>query len=206
MKIIIGLGNPGKQYVNTRHNIGFRVIDEIVRQSELVTIGEELKFHQNDDFNALVAQTNHKGEKILLVKPQTFMNNSGECVAKIARFYKVKPQDIWVISDDIDLPLGSIRVRLSGSSGGHNGIESIIKNLSTEDIARIRVGVAQVDQTGMKSFDNYTPSLEAKEFVLSPFSERDLAIANRAIELASRIVIEAIETEEGLMAHTSQVK
>ncbi len=114
MLLIVGLGNPGKEYEKTRHNIGFRVIDELAKQ---------------------------KPNDVVLLKPQTFMNNSGEAVFAAVNFYKIKPADLWVIHDDIDLPIGEIKISENRGSAGHKGVESIIQKLGTKDFNRIRIGI-----------------------------------------------------------------
>ena len=133
MKIIAGLGNPGKEYEHTRHNMGFDVIDELARRWH-VTLWKE-------DMKAEIGQTLVNGEKGLLVKPLTYMNNSGEAVGAIARYYKVDLDDIYIICDDLDLPPGKTRIRKKGASGGHNGIKSLIAHLGSENFNRFRIGV-----------------------------------------------------------------
>jgi PTH1 family peptidyl-tRNA hydrolase len=199
MKLIIGLGNPGKEYENTRHNVGYRVLDKIAAE-------KELRFHKKDDFFAEVVEASQDGEKILLVKPLTFMTDSGRAVGKIADYFKVEPKDVWVVADDIDLPVGTIRVRLEGSSGGHNGIKSIIEVLSSENFPRIRVGIGEARQIDLKEFEHYQPSLEAKEFVLSPFDNRELAIVNPAIHKAAQIIIETLDKKTPPEAHTYEIE
>ena len=133
MKIIAGLGNPGAEYEHTRHNMGFDVVDELARRWG-VTLWKE-------SMNAQIAALVRGGEKVLLVKPLTYMNNSGEAVGAIARYYKTGPEDIFIICDDLDLPPGKTRIRQKGASGGHNGIKSLIAHLGTEEFNRFRIGV-----------------------------------------------------------------
>lgn len=133
MKLIVGLGNPGIEYVGTRHNVGFETID---RMAEACSI--ELNQHKH---KGVTGQGIIAGEKVILAKPMTYMNNSGECVGAIARFYKLAPEDIIVIYDDINLDVGQLRIREKGSAGGHNGIKSIIAHLGSENFPRIRIGV-----------------------------------------------------------------
>ncbi len=132
MKMIVGLGNPGNEYQSTRHNVGFMVVDELAKRWEIS--GWRSK-HE-----ALVAEYRDK-EVVLLVKPQTYMNLSGVAVGLIARWYKIVPQDIIVIHDDMDINTGRLRLRAKGGSGGHRGIESILVHLGVEDFIRIRVGI-----------------------------------------------------------------
>ncbi len=131
VKMVVGLGNPGKIYENTRHNIGFLFLDSYLE-------GAVFK----SKFSALYCEKMVNHQKVLFLKPQTFMNNSGQAVAAFANFYKIKPQDILVISDDLDLPLGTYRLRSHGSSGGHNGLKSIEENLKSRDYQRLRIGIA----------------------------------------------------------------
>lgn len=133
--IIAGLGNPGAKYEMTRHNAGFLALD-LFAIKENISI-KKLKFH------ALVGDAQISGKKCLLMKPQTFMNNSGEAIGEAARFYKIPPENIIIISDDISLDVGKIRIRRKGSAGGHNGLKSIISHLSSQDFPRIKVGVGK---------------------------------------------------------------
>jgi len=135
MNIIVGLGNPGPQYRDSRHNIGFMVVDHLAREIG----GSTLIWSMDPKHNALIAKT----ADILLVKPQTFMNSSGESVSALVSYYKLKPESVWVVHDDIDLPLGKIRIRQKGGSAGHNGVESIMKLLGSDAFVRFRLGVGR---------------------------------------------------------------
>ena len=135
MKLFVGLGNPGAEYAKTKHNVGFMLADKLAEKLAADNWREK--------FNALVAETFLDGEKILIVKPQTFMNLSGEAVAPIMNFYKICAEDLIVAHDDMDLPLGMIRLRPKGSGGGHHGIESIIRHLGEENFPRVRIGVGR---------------------------------------------------------------
>ena len=132
MKLIVGLGNPDKEYLNTFHNLGFMAVDKMANE-----LGIEFS---KTKCRASLAETKIGGEKIILAKPLTYMNLSGESVREILSFYKASPQDLIVIYDDFDLPKGAVRIRKSGSAGTHNGMRNIIKEIGTEDFARIRVG------------------------------------------------------------------
>lgn len=133
--IIAGLGNPGGKYEMTRHNAGFLAIDMLaMKQNKEI---KRLKFH------ALTCDAEIEGKKCLLMKPQTFMNNSGEAIGEAAKFYKIPPQNIIVLSDDISLDVGKIRIRRKGSAGGHNGLKSIIAHLGSEDFPRVKIGVGK---------------------------------------------------------------
>lgn len=134
MILIVGLGNPGEKYQNTRHNLGFRVLDELLRK--MTPVGKT-DWEENKRFNSLSSKI---GE-LILTKPQTFMNASGYAVSQMSQFYKIKSEDIWVIHDDVDLPLGKIKIRLGGAAAGHHGVESIIEKLGTDKFVRFRLGV-----------------------------------------------------------------
>lgn len=136
MKVIAGLGNPGTQYANTPHSIGFEVVDAIARE-----IGAEWK--ASVSFKGELATGTFAGVRVLLLKPMTFMNLSGESVAPVVRYHNATPADLLVVSDDIDLPVGRLRVRVGGSAGGHNGLKSIIERVGTQDFTRLRVGVGR---------------------------------------------------------------
>jgi len=133
MKLIVGLGNIGKEYENTRHNIGFMVADVLAKN-------HQLSFDKTDK-NAMVTEFRLGAEKIFIIKPTTFMNESGKAVGEYARFYNILPENIAVIQDDMDLPVGFIRIRKNGSSGGHNGIKSIQSHLGTENFPRFKIGI-----------------------------------------------------------------
>ncbi|MCI5773378.1 MAG: aminoacyl-tRNA hydrolase [Erysipelotrichaceae bacterium] len=133
MKLIVGLGNIGKEYENTRHNAGFMVVDKLAQK-----LGAD--FNQTK-FNASIATTNVKGEKVIIMKPNTYMNLSGEAVLACVNFYKISTDDILVIHDDLDLPVGSVRIRTQGSAGGQKGMNNIINLLHTANIKRIRMGI-----------------------------------------------------------------
>ena len=139
MKLIAGLGNPGIKYARNRHNVGFMALDKLAR-------AEQKKF-ERQRFNAQLLEINLAGERVLLVKPQTYMNLSGTAVQKLAAFYRIPRADVLVVYDDLDLPLGKIRLRANGSSGGHHGMESIINHLGGSDIPRLRIGIGRPDPT-----------------------------------------------------------
>jgi len=139
MRLIVGLGNPGKNYHLTRHNYGFLVLDKIVKKGGL------MPFRLENQFQAEITQIRGIGEdRVIFAKPQTFMNNSGESIQKIMHYYKIGLDDLIVVCDDLDINLGSVRIRLEGSSGGHKGLESIITSLNDDRFARIRMGIAPV--------------------------------------------------------------
>ena len=153
--LIVGLGNPGENYARTRHNIGFRAVDCLSGQ-----LGAKI---DRAKFRGLYGQANYKGLKLILLKPQTFMNNSGLSVMDAARFYKLPPERVIVLFDDISLDVGRLRVRAEGSAGGHNGIKSIIGGLNSQSFPRVKIGV------GAKP----TPEYDLADWVLSSFSVQD---------------------------------
>lgn len=168
--LIVGLGNPGKNYEFTRHNAGFLTLDHIA--SELDTEINNLKN------NALVADVVINNHRCLLVKPQTFMNNSGTAVRDIAKFYKIPPEKIIVIFDDISLPCGKLRIRRKGTDGGHNGIKSIIYHLNSDQFPRIKIGV------GAKP----NPEYDLADWVLSKFGKDDTKQLKAAITKATEVL------------------
>ena len=174
MKVVIGLGNPGKKYEKTRHNIGFIAVDNLRK-----------KFNISDErekFQALVSEKNIDGEKVIFLKPQTFMNLSGNSVIEIVNFYKLDPKkDIIVIYDDMDLSFGDIRIREKGSSGGHNGIKSIISHIG-EEFIRIKCGI------GAKEKD-------AVEHVLGEFNQTEQKDLDEILEIIDNCVIEMLTVQ-----------
>lgn len=163
MKLIIGLGNPGKPYEHTRHNIGFDVIDALS-----LKWGAPLN---QSKFNGMYASVHRPEGKVILVKPLTYMNLSGECVRPLMDYFDIEVEDIVVIYDDLDLETGKLRLRQKGSAGGHNGIKSLIQHLGTQEFDRIRVGVSR-PPAGMKVAD----------YVLSKFSKDDQPVVEDAIK------------------------
>ena len=139
MKLIVGLGNPGRDYNNTRHNVGFNVIDLLVKKYGL-------SFNENKKFTALECCFNLNGEKVIFVKPLTYMNLSGNAVKKIVDFYNINSQDILIMHDDLDMVLGKIKVVNNSSSGGHNGLKSITKAIQTRDYVRFKIGIYGKDR------------------------------------------------------------
>jgi PTH1 family peptidyl-tRNA hydrolase len=135
MKVVVGLGNPGSEYDGTRHNVGFEVLEELARRWQVGTPKRK--------FQAEIAEANFRGEKVVLVAPQTFMNLSGQSVAQVLKFYQVEPIDLLVICDDMNLPLARLRFRTSGSAGGQKGLKNIIESLATEAVPRLRFGIGR---------------------------------------------------------------
>lgn len=135
MKMIVGLGNPGNEYAGTRHNVGWMLVDAL---AEHLGINEWRSREKG-----MVAEGRIGSEKILLVKPLTYMNNSGECVGPLMRWYKLEPEDIMAAHDDMDIPIGTIRIRKKGSAGGHNGIKSLLSHIGSENFVRLRIGIGR---------------------------------------------------------------
>ncbi len=133
MKLIVGLGNPGSEYEGTRHNVGFEVIDLLARRHNIAV--------SKRNFKGVYGEGSVCGEKVMLMRPMTYMNLSGEAVGAMTRFYKIEPADVWVILDEVALAPGRIRLRFQGSAGGHNGLTSILTTLHTQEVPRIRIGV-----------------------------------------------------------------
>ena len=171
MKLIVGLGNPGRDYQDTRHNIGFMVIDELFERYKVSNF--KTKFH------SVYSEVMINSEKVLLVKPTTFMNNSGIAIREIMDFYKIDPEDLMVIYDDIDIGFSDVRIRKKGSSGSHNGMKSIIYQIQSEEFPRIRIGVG-------KKHENQ----DLANFVLSRFSKEEL----EDIEIAIKFAADGVES------------
>jgi len=164
LKMIVGLGNPGNKYDNTKHNVGFNTVERLA---------SELKLNiAKNEFSALTASTKINGEKVLLVKPLTFMNDSGRAVGDLMRYYQVSPAEIAVIQDDLDMPLGKLRLRTHGASGGHNGIKSIIKAVGTEEFNRVKIGIQHPQRS------------KVVDWVLTPFSKDDQPVIELAMDHA----------------------
>lgn len=145
MKLIVGLGNPGDKYENTRHNVGFMIADHFLKDYSGMI---QANWSTNERLKSQIALIDWKtkegdNERVILAKPQTYMNNSGIAVQLIAAFYKVNPEDIWIVNDELDLPLGSMKIRFGGAAAGHHGVESIIDKLGTDKFWRFRMGIGQ---------------------------------------------------------------
>ncbi|MEK7065593.1 MAG: aminoacyl-tRNA hydrolase [Patescibacteria group bacterium] len=161
MKLIVGLGNPGEKFEDTRHNIGFIVVDRLARElSTKPVVWEESEKHKSLLFRM--------GD-VMLVKPQTFMNNVGISIGSLVQFFKLDPADVWVIHDDIDLPMGKLRIRTAGGSAGHHGIESIMKHLKTDSFVRFRLGVGRDAVSQGPNVNRKLDHRRVIQFVLSRF-------------------------------------
>jgi len=199
MKIIVGLGNPGTKYAQTRHNVGFDFVDQLIDSPEFSVVGEKCRLTKDKKFDAEFADILTKGERIIILKPQTYMNLSGESVAKVMAYYKVGPESLIVIADDIDLPVGLVRIRLRGSSGGHKGLQSIIDNIKTDDFIRFRIGVNTLD-------DRIRGEYDTASFVLDRPSEREMPLVEQSIKESVEYLLEYLGTKKPIPAHTLQIK
>lgn len=174
MFLIVGLGNPGLQYENTRHNIGFKVIDNIAKEYNIEINRQKFKGVYGEGFI--------NGEKVILLKPSTYMNLSGESIREVVDFYKLTCEDIVVIYDDISLDVGRLRIREKGSAGGHNGIKSIIAHLGTDVFPRIKVGVGQ-------------PNVDLVNYVLGKFTDKEMEVLSESIDASTKAVSEIIKDD-----------
>jgi PTH1 family peptidyl-tRNA hydrolase len=192
MKLIVGLGNPGLKHDKTRHNLGFMVADAFLKDFPM----SDVTFREEKKFKAEIAEIDWqpkkgKAEKVILAKPLTYMNGSGSAVSLIAKFYKIAPVDVWIIHDEIDLPLGGMKIRFAGASAGHKGVESIIEYLGTDKFWRFRVGIGEqhekIHDKKVKAIDN---------FVLGEFSEGERGKVREIIKKSAKAMQDALE--EGL--------
>ena len=166
--MIVGLGNPGKEYELTRHNVGFMVVDSCAKTYHIDKFKEK--------FNGLYTKIYHNGEYFILLKPLSYMNLSGTVVKRFATFYKIKPEDILVVHDDLDLPVGKIKIKSKGSSGGHNGIKNIIENLNTELFPRLKIGISKNN------------NIDTIDYVIGKFNNTDIKVINKLIEITPSII------------------
>ena len=180
MNLIAGLGNPGEKYASTRHNIGFMVVDHVLK--DLVAVDKTWEL--NKSINALF----FKNGDLLFAKPQTFMNASGKAIKKLIDLYKIPITQLWVIYDDIDLPLGKIRIRSGGGSAGHHGIESIIKEIGADNFIRFRLGVGKgkLEEKGGSNHNLHRHAVE--KYVVSPFTTHEEGDVRKLIKHASKAV------------------
>ncbi len=175
IRLIVGLGNPGKKYESTRHNIGFMVLDALLRYLKLRDYSEECLSHLYK-FNTL-------DKEVLIAKPYTYMNNSGLAVLNLIETYNIAPEEMIVIHDDLDIPLGRVKLKFNGSSGGHHGIESIVKEIKTDKFYRLRVGIGR-------------PKDKSKvvEYVLSPFLKEEEEVLYKILYKSKECLLRCIET------------
>ena len=181
MKLIVGLGNPGKEYVNTRHNIGFNLLDVIASDKGLNFDSEK--------FNAKYTEVNIFGERVILIKPLSYMNLSGIVVRKYMDYFKISKDDILVIQDDLDMVLGKVKFVYNSSSGGHNGIKNIEEQISTREYVRLKIGISN------------NKDIDTKDYVLSKFSKSDLEVLDNIYSKLINLVEDFVKLDKnGLMA------
>ncbi|MBU0580159.1 MAG: aminoacyl-tRNA hydrolase [Candidatus Margulisbacteria bacterium] len=166
MKLVVGLGNPGKKYIKTRHNLGFQVLEAYAKKNTH-------SFKKNEKLKAELVETNYAGNKLILIKPLTFMNLSGETVSLVLKWYKESILNMLVIHDDIDLEFGKIRLRENGRAGGHNGIQSIINHVGTDIFKRLKIGVGRPPQ-----------EIDPANYVLANFNNEEIKLIPDIIEKA----------------------
>lgn len=183
MKLLVGLGNPEARYANTRHNLGFEVLDLLTRKLNLID------WIREDKFKSELIKT----PELILAKPQTFMNQSGIAVSLLTNYFKVAPQDVIVIHDELDLPLGKIKVRLGGAAAGHHGVESIIEALGTDQFIRVRLGIGNLKT---QSSEHKAAHVSAEKFVLEPFMHSEKAQVKHMTKQALKAL--ALLLEKGL--------
>lgn len=179
MKLIIGLGNPGPKYENTRHNAGYMILNALAQE---LTAQE---FKTEKKFKADITTVTFNEEKLILAKPTTFMNLSGEAAQLLMQFYKIKPEDLWVVYDDLDLPLGQIRIRKEGGPGTHNGMKSLIQQIG-QNFARFRIGIESRGATAPEKQDT-------SSFVLAPFMQEEQETAAEMVQKGVKAIKTALE-------------
>ncbi|KKQ52764.1 MAG: Peptidyl-tRNA hydrolase [Parcubacteria group bacterium GW2011_GWD2_38_11] len=169
MKLIVGLGNPGNQYENTRHNAGFIMLGEIQKELSFP------EFEFSKKFNAEISEGNFNGQKIILAKPQTFMNLSGQSVSSLITFYKIPLEDLIVLHDDLDINLGAFKISTDSSAGGHNGVTSIFETLGSQKVRRIRIGIEGIEK-------KLERKMSGSDFVLQKFSQEEIEIIKKLLQ------------------------
>jgi len=203
MKLIVGLGNPGEKYENTRHNFGYTVVEKLLKDlsSASDTVWSSQIKLKSDIAIVDLQPKSGRGEKLILVKPTTFMNNSGHAVSLVASFYKVAPEDVWVVYDELDLPVGSMKIRFGGAAAGHHGVESIIESLKTDSFWRFRLGIGvSHPHTGQEMrVDGKSHSVskqtmrDAEGFVLGTFGSSEKGKIRELIKHGSQAIQMALE-------------
>lgn len=168
MKLIVGLGNPGKEYNNTRHNVGFMVIDKLLSKYNITTLKEK--------FGGLYADISFENEKIIILKPQEYINLSGNVIKRFVDYYKIDISDILIINDDLDLNIGNFKLKPSGGSAGHNGLKNIEFNLGTNEYKRLKIGISN------------NKNIDTKDYVLSKFNSDELKKLNDIINISLNII------------------
>lgn len=191
MKLIVGLGNPGEQYESTRHNLGFMVLEKFLKDFASV---QNSNWETNEKLKSEIVLIDWqpkegKSERVILARPKTYMNNSGMAVQLIASFYKVEPEDIWVVNDDLDLPLGKLKIRLGGAAAGHHGVEDIMEKLGTDKFWRFRLGIGnpkhtvnRLDGDGQSKMIGRRNMGNTNDFVLGTFEGKERSEAKQLIK------------------------
>ncbi len=193
MKLIIGLGNPGEAHTKTRHNLGFLVVDGLVKKLMVNGKWSMVNKLKSEIFEANYEQStvNHK---LILAKPQTYMNNSGMAVKLLVDYYKISPEDVIIIHDELDLPLGKIKVRRGGAAAGHHGVESIIKSLNDDKFIRVRLGIGNLKT---QSAEHGTQHIDTNHFVLEPFMASEKSklkhMLKQAVQAVELVINEGLE-------------
>lgn len=177
MRLVVGLGNPGIEYENTRHNIGYMFLDYITNNQTFII---------NKKFNAMEYETNVKGEKILFIKPLTFMNLSGESVIKYVNYYKIKISDVLVIQDDLDMEIGKYKLMYNHGDGGHNGIKNIILNLDSREFLRLKIGISKAN-------------INTKDYVLGKFNSVEKNVINDVFYQLSNFIYDYVNLNRDLL-------
>lgn len=172
MKLIVGLGNPGKEYENTRHNIGFMVIDNYLKNEKFKT-----------KFNGMYLKKVINNEEVIFLKPLSYMNLSGEVVKKYVDYFKINLSDLLIISDDLNMPCFKIKLKYKGSSGGHNGLKNIIQNINTEEFKRLKIGISN------------NLNIDTKSYVLSKFNQEELEKLHKKFEITNNIINDFINLD-----------
>ena len=172
MKLIVGLGNPGKEYENTRHNIGFMVIDNYLKNEKFKT-----------KFNGMYLKKVINNEEVIFLKPLSYMNLAGEVVKKYVDYFKINLSDLLIISDDLDMPCFKIKLKYKGSSGGHNGLKNIIQNINTEEFKRLKIGISN------------NLNIDTKSYVLSKFNQEELEKLHKKFEITNNIINDFINLD-----------
>lgn len=186
MKLIVGLGNPGEKYENTRHNLGFLVLDHLLK--DLGT--SKIEWDHSTKLKSDIATFTIKEKKALLAKPKTFMNNSGMAVQLLKDFYKVEAEDLWIVYDELDLPVGSMKIRFGGAAAGHHGVESIMETIGTDKFWRFRLGIGA---THNKSEVGKHDFKDAKDYVLDTFRSNEVGKVRELVKHASEALQSAME-------------
>lgn len=185
MKLVVGLGNPTKEYENTRHNIGFMYLDYLFDNNN---------FSLNKKFNALELEKNINGEKILFIKPLSYMNLSGEVVIKYVNYYKINVSDILVIQDDLDMPIGKFKLMFNHGAGGHNGIKNIILNINSKEFLRLKIGISKNN------------NIDMKDYVLGRFSKEEINLINNTFNELSSLINDYISLNRDVLMSKYNIK